>query len=70
MSYNPKVSNPTMSNDIPQMRSGDFQPPFYAGGNQTPYYLGLKGNSATSSAMPTGVYYSATEQLIKERRRK
>ena len=39
--YNPKVSNPHMSNDIPQMRSDGNQSPFYFGGSQIPIDLGF-----------------------------
>jgi len=38
--YNPKVSNPYLSNNIPQMRSTDFQPQFFFGGSQVPSSLG------------------------------
>jgi hypothetical protein len=43
-----KVSHPNVSNNIPQMRSMGFQPPFIAGGNQVAYNLGIKTNSITS----------------------
>jgi hypothetical protein len=43
-----KVGHSHISNDIPQMRSGGFQPPFIAGGNQVGYYLGIKSNNITA----------------------
>jgi len=39
--YNPKVSNPLVSNDIPQLRSNSFQTPFFFGASQVPSYLFL-----------------------------
>lgn len=36
-----KVTHPFMSNDIPQMKSGEFQKPFYFGGSQVPINLGV-----------------------------
>jgi len=39
--YYPKVMNPTMSNNIPQMKSLGFQKPFFFGGSQIPSALGL-----------------------------
>ena len=33
-SYHPKVAQPHLRNDIPQMESGGFQTPFYFGGSQ------------------------------------
>lgn len=55
--YNPKVANPHMSNDIPQMRSNALQTPFFFGGAQTPtdlflrksQYNGSKGSGLVSS---------------------
>lgn len=45
MSYNynfhPKVNHPFLSNDIPQLRSGGFQKPFFFGGSQVPSALGM-----------------------------
>ena len=67
--YHWKVGQPNVSNNIVQMRSGGFQPPFIAGGNQTAYYLGLKSNAETS-LVPHEPIYSATERLIKEHARK
>lgn len=43
--FNPKVSNPKMSNNIPQMRSEVFQKPFYFGGSQVPVNLALPKRS-------------------------
>jgi hypothetical protein len=45
-----KVLNPNMSNDIPQMRSGGFQPPFFFGGSQIPTTLGLDNNHLQKKA--------------------
>ena len=39
--YNPKVSNPNMSNNIPPLRSNGFQTPFFFGGSQVPTDLYL-----------------------------
>lgn len=39
--FNPKVSNPNMSINITQMRSSSSQAPFYFGGSQVPYNLGI-----------------------------
>jgi len=43
--YYPKVLNPNMSNNIPQMRSACFQKPFYFGGSFVPINLGLPKQS-------------------------
>ena len=53
-----------MKNDITQMVSGGFQPPFIAGGNQVAYYLGIKGNSG-STPMPEREQYSIYEKIMK-----
>lgn len=68
--YNPKVSNPNLPNNITQMRSGDLQPRFIAGGNQTAYYLGLKGNNITSPIPCSGGCYSTYEKIIKKHLKK
>jgi hypothetical protein len=47
--YNPKVANPHMSNNIPQMRSETLQKPFYFGGSQVPVNLGLKKGQYSGS---------------------
>jgi hypothetical protein len=39
--YNPKIAHPSMSNNIPMMRSGAFQVPFFFGGSQVPTDLFL-----------------------------
>ena len=39
--YHPKVENPTMSNNIPQMRDEALQKPFFFGGSQVPVNLGI-----------------------------
>lgn len=38
-----KVQNPNLPNDIPQMKSGGFQEPFFFGGSQVPTALKLEG---------------------------
>lgn len=67
--FNPKVLNPNLTNNIPQMRSGEFQPRFIAGGNQTAYYLGLKGNNITAEIPKTDTY-STYEKIIKKHTKK
>ncbi len=52
--YNPKVSNPNMSNNIPQMRSWKNQTPFFFGGAQTPIALGLPEGSFNGSGLEKG----------------
>jgi hypothetical protein len=47
--YNPKVVNPNMSNNIPQMRSEAFQKPFYFGASQVPINLALTKQSYSGS---------------------
>ena len=37
-----KVNHPETSNNIIQMRSAGFQPPFYFGGSQISYSLGVE----------------------------
>ena len=39
--FNPKVSHPYLSVNIPQTRSESFQAPFYFGGSQVPNDLGI-----------------------------
>ena len=67
--FNPKVSHPHLSNNIPQMKSGELQPRFIAGGNQTAYYLGLKGNSRTAE-LPVTTHYSTYEKIVKNYHKK
>ena len=56
--YNPKLNNPYMSNNIPQMKSDGFQTPFYFAGSQVPETLAQ-------------MYHSNTyEPVIKKRRMK
>ena len=52
--YSWKVDNPNRSWNIPQMKSQ--QPPFRAGGNQVPFYLGIKGNCCITPKPPSEVY--------------
>lgn len=49
-----KVNNPNMSNNIVQMKSQ--QPPFRAGGNQVPFFLGVKGNCSITPEPPSDTY--------------
>ena len=51
---------------IVQMRSGGFQPPFIAGGNQVAFYLGVKGNSDTTPQQP---YVSAYEMVVESHKK-
>lgn len=51
------------------MKSGEFQPRFIAGGNQTAYYLGLRGNNITAE-MPHTDTYSTYEKIIKKHTKK
>jgi hypothetical protein len=67
--FNPKVLHTNLSNNIVQMRSGELQPRFIAGGNQTAYYLGLKGNNMTAE-MPDTTHYSTYEKIIKKHTKK
>lgn len=52
--YNPKVSNPRLSNNITQMRSNDRQVPFFFGGSQTPIALSLPIGSFSGSGFSKG----------------
>jgi hypothetical protein len=55
---NPKGSN---------MKSLCYQPPFYAGGNQVPFYLGVKGNYDRQSLPAKSVsVLTPTEKVISE----
>jgi hypothetical protein len=49
--YNFKVAHPYMSNNIPQMRSEEFQVPFFFGGSQVPNDLMLKPNTFSGSGL-------------------
>jgi hypothetical protein len=53
--YNPKVSMPRLSNNIPQMKSGDLQTPFFFGGAQAPIALGLPAGSFSGSGFSKSV---------------
>lgn len=61
-----KVSHPNTSNNIPPMKSGGFQAPFIAGGNQTAYYLGIKGNNNTEPQACSQGCYSTYKKVIKK----
>jgi hypothetical protein len=65
-----KVLNPSAPNSISQMKSGEYQPPFIAGGNQVAYNLGLRGNNITSTnTLPSHASeWSATERMLRSRR--
>ena len=52
--YNPKVSNPWLSNNIPQMKSDELQKPFFFGGAQTPIALSLPVGSFSGSGFSRG----------------
>jgi len=67
--FNPKVSHSHLPNNIIPMRSNSSQPAFIAGGNQTAYYLGFKGNNITSE-IPCASTYSTFEKIIKAQRKK
>lgn len=68
--FNPKVSHSALSNNIVQMKSGASQAPFIAGGNQTAYYLGLRGNNITSERPCGCSHYSTFEKIIKKQHKK
>ena len=68
--FNPKILNPNLSNNIHQMKSGEYQPRFIAGGNQTAYYLGLRGNNITAINPCSGGCYSSYEKIIKKHTKK
>ena len=65
-----KVSHPYTSNNIPPMRSGVFQAPFIAGGNQVAYYLGIKGNTNTEPEPCSAGCYSTYQKVIKKHTKK
>jgi hypothetical protein len=48
--YNPKVSHPNLPNDIPQMKSGAMQTPFFFGGSQVPSDLFIPKNRYNGSS--------------------
>jgi len=59
--YYYKVEHPNVVNDIPQMRSNTQQPAFRAGGNQVPFFLGLRGNCCQTdhiTTQPRSLYLS------------
>jgi len=51
------------------MKSGEYQPSFIAGGNQSAYYLGLKGNNQTAD-IPNTTHYSTFEKIVKNHHKK
>ena len=59
-----KVENPHISNNITQMKSGGFQPPFVAGGNQAAYYLGMNGNTNTNPGPVKEGEFSAYKKVL------
>ena len=54
-SYQPKVANPYLKNDIPQMESGASQARFYFGGSQVPYNIPALSSSSSSSSDHTHI---------------
>jgi hypothetical protein len=46
-----KVTHPTTSNDITQMKSGGYQKPFYFGGSQVPEVLKEKSHEITGNGI-------------------
>ncbi len=48
--YRPKVEHPHLSNNIPQMRSNALQAPFFFGGSQVPFNLGLSPHQYNGSS--------------------
>ena len=59
-----KVGHPTAPNNIVQMASFGQQAPFCAGGNQSAYYLGKRGNSMMTQPEPKQLFSrSQTLQL-------
>lgn len=62
-----KTSHPYASNNIPPMRSGGFQAPFIAGGNQVAYYLGIQGNTNTTPEACSQGRYSAYQKVTKKK---
>ena len=71
--YNPKVNNPKMSNNIPQMRSQGFQAPFYFGGSNVPNDLGMpkiaRGSSVKRSSYKT-LNQDQTKTFVDELKKK
>ena len=61
-----KVSHPHHPNNIVQMRSNGFQPPFFLGGSQVPSSLGIQGNTETATTSLPKSAYSATEKINKK----
>jgi hypothetical protein len=64
--YNPKVSNPNMPVNIPQMRSLAFQPPFYFGGSQVPYNLGMSQTKSMKGGNITNKFNKITPNQTKQ----
>ena len=58
-----KVGHPFTSNNIPQMRSAGFQPPFYLGGSQISYYLKQK-NPNVPEVEPYQIKISKTLEIM------
>lgn len=58
-----KVGHPNVSNNIVQMRSNEYQTPFYGGAQgQIPYNLGIKNKNIPGIFTPLETY-SMTEQI-------
>jgi len=65
--YSWKVSHPTQSNNTVQMRSLCYQPSFYAGGNQVPFHLGIKGNYPTNIQIRKKSQLTPSEKVFKRK---
>lgn len=64
--YPYKVSHPNVKNDLISGMKSDYKlPAFRAGGNQVPFYLGIKGNYQTSVGLPT-IGLTASQKVQKE----
>ena len=62
-----KVNHPETSNNIVQMRSAGFQPPFYFGGSQIPYSLG-KENPQIPEQQTYKIYLGAMRQIMSQKK--
>ena len=65
-----KVLNANAPTNIVQTKSGEYQKPFIAGGNQVAYNLGLRGNNITSTNVmpPHASEWSTTQRILASRR--
>ena len=60
--FNPKVSHPNLSVNIPQMRSSSSQVPFFFGGSQVPNDLGI-AQSMRGGSINRSSYKKFNEQV-------